>query len=302
MVRITFWLALTFFSLATKPVHGQIRYKDSLFSDIETKTLTYSDTLQLDVYLPKNDVVLERPLVLLVHGGGFASGKRDNPLERKFCKEMASKGYVTVSMSYRLTRKGKSFGCDCPTKEKIETFADATYDMAEAINFLIERKNNLGIDPSKMIWVGSSAGAEAVLNTAFMQYHHDFGDVSFPQEKPAGVVSFAGAVLDANYITDKTAVPTLLYHGKMDRLVPYASAAHHYCEPGSPGYLILGGSQTIAKRLSQLNTPYMLMYDSSGNHDWANLAYERTDEISAFIRDVIIDGVFVQSKIRLVKK
>ena len=65
---------------------------------------------------------------------------------------------------------------------------------------------------------------------------------------------------------------------------------------------MLGGSQTIAKKLSQLNTPYMLMYDSSGNHDWANLAYERTDEISAFIRDVIIDGVFVQSKIRLVKK
>ncbi|BFP42493.1 alpha/beta hydrolase [Flavobacteriaceae bacterium GF1] len=293
--KAVFLVILLFHTL----LHGQERYKDSLFSTIGIKTLTYADTLQLDFYSPKNDTVQKRPLLLLVHGGGFASGKRDNPLERKFCQEMAHKGYAVASISYRLVRKGKGFGCDCPSVEKVETFKQASQDVARAVNFLDERGDELGIDPKKMVLVGSSAGAEAVLNTVFMRYHHDFKGISFPKERFAGVVSFAGAVLHIDYITQETAVPTLLYHGKMDGLVPYGAAPHHYCDSRSEGYLILGGSQAIAERLRQLDMSYTLMYDPKGNHDWANLAYARTDEVSEFIKEVILDGVFTQSKIRL---
>ncbi|PRX53814.1 alpha/beta hydrolase [Flagellimonas meridianipacifica] len=299
MERAYSWITLFIFSCFFSASHGQVRYKDSLFSDISTSTFTYQDTLQLDLYLPKKDTVKQRPLVLLVHGGGFASGKRDNPLEKKFCMDMTSRGYVVASMSYHLTRKGKSFGCDCPSTEKIETFKQASQDVAYAVNFLGEKQDELGLDSKKIILVGSSAGAEAVLNTVFMQNHYDFKDIAFPKERIVGVVSFAGAVLGTGYITKETAIPTLLYHGKMDRLVPYGSAPHHYCNPESQGYLILGGSQAIAKKLSQQDTSYVLMYDPKGNHDWANLAYKRTDEISEFIKEVVLDGVFTQSKIRL---
>ncbi len=293
------WLPLLLMTMLTQ---AQERYKDSLFSSIRIKTFTYSDTLQLDFYTAKRDTVQNRPLLLLVHGGGFASGKRDNPLEKQFCTQMAYKGYAVASISYRLTRKGKSFGCDCYANEKVSTFRTATEDVVHAVDYLTNKKNELKIDPGKIILVGSSAGAEAVLNSVFMRYHHSFKDLPFPEEKFAAVVAFAGAVLDSDYITKETAVPALLYHGKKDKLVPYKTAPHHYCEPNSEGYLILGGSYTIAKKLALLNTSYILISDIEGNHDWANLPYKRTDEISDFIAKIVLEGSFTQSKIQIAQK
>ncbi len=278
---------------------GQERYKDSVFTALTIKTLTYTDTLQLDVYQPKKDTILNRPLLVVVHGGGFSIGKRDNPLEREFCAQMAHRGYVVASISYRLTRRGKSFGCDCPAEEKIQTFKWATEDILSAVNFLTQENQDLGIDASKVVLIGSSAGAEAVLNTAFMRYHHDFKKLSFPEEKFVGVVAFSGAVLNIDYITKKTAVPVLMYHGEADKLVPFGTAAHHYCSEESVGYLILGGPSSIADRLEQLDTSYVLGFDPNGNHEWANKPYKRADEIAAFIRDVLLHDGFVQSKIRL---
>ncbi|MEM1339771.1 MAG: alpha/beta hydrolase fold domain-containing protein [Bacteroidota bacterium] len=294
-----FWLP---FVLSTIITYGQERYKDSLFSTIKVSTYTYADTLQLDFYSSTTDTIQNRPLLLLVHGGGFAFGKKDNPLEKAFCTQMAYKGYAVASMSYRLTRKGKSFGCDCPANQKITTFKTATEDVVAAVNYLANRKNELKIDPGKIILVGSSAGAEAVLNTVFMPYHHDFKDISFPKEKFAGVIAFAGAVLDTDYITKETRIPALLYHGKKDKLVPFKTAPHHYCDTNAEGYLILSGSYAIAKKLAVLNTSYVFMFDTEGNHDWANLPYTRTDEISAFITDIVLEGRFTQSKIQIAQK
>ncbi|MFS4467800.1 alpha/beta hydrolase [Maribacter sp. 2210JD10-5] len=279
--------------------HAQERYLDDLFSKISVNTYTYSDTLQLDFYGAKKDTLKNRPLLILVHGGGFASGKRDNPLEKKFCKEMAIKGYAVASISYRLTRKGKSFGCDCPAKQKLRTFVEISADILQAVSFLSEQRNLFGIDTEKIILIGSSAGAEGVLNTAFMKHQEEYMTLLYEDLKFAGIVSFAGAVVDARYITPENAVPTLLFHGKEDNLVPFGSASHHYCPSDKSGYLLLDGSASIAQRLENLKISYQLMYDTKGNHDWANLAYRYTDEISEFIKKVVIDEQHIQSKIQI---
>ncbi|MEX0288914.1 MAG: alpha/beta hydrolase, partial [Flavobacteriaceae bacterium] len=194
-------------------------------------------------------------------------------------------------------RKGKSFGCDCPAKVKINTFREAARDILIATAFLLERSNELKFDPGKIILVGSSAGAEAVLNTAFMQYHHDFKELPYKNIKYAGLVSFAGALLDVNYITDDNKIPILLFHGEKDNLVPFTTAPHHYCAPGTPGYLILEGAKTIADRMRELNESYQLMYDPDGNHDWANIPYARVETVSEFIRATVLEGQNIQSRI-----
>ena len=279
--------------------NAQERYRDSVFSEIKLQSFVYSDTLRLDVYTPARDTVSNKPLVVLVHGGGFAIGKKDNPLEKRFCTTLAKKGYLTASISYRLTRKGKSFGCDCLATDKIETFRTASEDVLYALQYLVRNSDGLGFNRNRIVLVGSSAGAEAVLNTVFMKNHRDFNTLPYGELNFSGVVSFAGAVLDEDYITKDTAVPTLLFHGMKDNLVPYVTAAHHYCDEDTPGYLILSGSGSIAQRLTELDTPYTLYFDPEGNHDWANTAYAYTDEISAFIKAVILDGNWIQSSIKL---
>ncbi len=87
-------------------------------TSIQIKSFIYKDSLQLDFYQPliKNDH--PSPLLVLMHGGGFASGARDGVAEVKFCKTMAEKGYAIASISYRLTRKNDPFNCDCDTEKK----------------------------------------------------------------------------------------------------------------------------------------------------------------------------------------
>lgn len=278
--------------------NGQERYIDAIFSDIKISTLVYADTLALDFYSAKDDRNSDRPIIVLVHGGGFASGKRNNPLEKEFCTAMAQKGYAVASISYRLVRKGKGFGCDCPAVDKIETFQYISEDILSACKFL-KNQAQLNFDPRKIILAGSSAGAEGVLNTVFMQNHYAFKNLPYENLSFAGVVSFSGAVLNADYITSETAVPTFLVHGANDRLVPYGTDPHHFCEEGAEGYLILDGSRTIAQKIADLGHSYMLLEDPNGNHDWANLGFAHTSSIARFIKEVVLEGKNNRTKVSL---
>jgi len=125
----------------------------------------------------------------------------------------------------------------------------------------------MGIDPQKIILSGSSAGAETVLNTAYQPpycYGLDSGPVSY-----AGVISMAGAIPDTSRIFKESAIPSLLFHGTCDNLVPYATAPHRHCKETQPGYLILHGSYTIAEKLKKLGTPYWLYTYCNAAHEIA---------------------------------
>lgn len=275
---------------------SQEMFVGQVYANIEKSVHTYADTLQLDFYTAKESrATSDRPLLVLVHGGGFAGGKRDNPQETQFAQTMATKGYAVASMSYDLTRAGKpnGFGCDCPAPLKIETFKANTKNILDAVDYL-KNDSDFNFDPNKIILVGSSAGAEGILNTAYMQAYPDYANLHLERYKFAAVVSFAGAVLDARYIQEGNAVPAFLIHGAKDPLVPYTSAPHHFCKLTDFGFLPLDGSKIIANRLKQLNAPHYLVTAPEGGHDWAGLGYGYVDTIAEFINNVVNKGENVQ--------
>lgn len=279
--------------LLSYSAQSQDRYMGNFFDEILIETATYAtkdgQNLEMDIYLPKNDSEQERALLIFVHGGGFSGGKRDLPKIQEFCENMASYGYVVASISYRLTRKGKpeGFGCNCPQTDKLNTFYAAVEDLQDATFFLIENRHQYQIDPQNIILAGSSAGAETVLNTAYQApycYGLDSGPVAI-----AGVISVAGAIPDTTVLYDESAVPSLFLHGTDDKLVPYATAPHHLCEEGKPGYMILHGPQTLAQKLDQLNTPYWLYTVCGMNHDLSSVPLSNyLDEILTFCYDYVI--------------
>lgn len=285
-------LLLVFIFLSTQLL-AQTRYQDPVKDEVLTETFTYAskdgENLDLDVYRPEYDEDFERTTLIYVHGGGFQGGVRNSERIRKFCMKLAERGYVVASVSYRLTRKNEptGFGCECPATEKLNTFYAAIEDIQDATFFLIQNRESLGIDPQQIILAGSSAGAEAVLNTAYQPpycYGLDSGPVSF-----AGVISMAGAIPDTMSIYDESAVPSMLFHGTDDNLVPYGSAAHHYCEKGTPGYLMLHGSYTVSKKLEQLEVPFWLHTTCGGGHELASKPMTSYfDEIVEFCYNFII--------------
>ncbi|CAH8283575.1 acetyl esterase/lipase [Mariniflexile fucanivorans] len=271
----------------------------------QTKTTyTYNikekDTLKLDVYRPENiEVNTKLPTLLWMHGGGFSIGSRDYVDDAQLCGAVTKFGYIGISVSYRLLRTGSEtqFSCLCPKVDKIETFKQATIDYLDAAAFVVENAEMLNVDTTKIIAGGSSAGAEGILNSVYMKPYFVDNLNKYEDVKFAGVLSFAGAVVNASYITKANALPSVLFHGTADQLVPFASAPHHLCDPEKPGYLMLDGSKIIAEKLDAFETSYYFKIVKGGMHEVAKIPMDELDEIFEFFEKTVLNSEVVQTKI-----
>ena len=270
---------------------AQTRFIDEIFETVSKDSFSYAmkkgENMALDVYRPAGDTMNQRPVLIWMHGGGFAGGRRDNRGEADLMEYFAKRGYVGISISYRLTRKGKSFSCDASRKEKMETFRAASEDLWDAIFFVFANHQSFGIDTSRMIIGGSSAGAEGVLNAIYMRDWLFEGHSKYHQIPIAGIFSLAGAVIDSRYIRPENAVPAVLFHGTEDQLVPYATAAHHYCKPTDIGYIVLDGSRTIADCLKATKQSYMLYTFEGAGHEIAGVPFPHMKEVMAFFEQLL---------------
>ena len=268
---------------------------------IKASTYTYFTTntnekLKLDFYKPSN-IKDDIPLLIYVHGGGFSGGARNEDFIQNFCVRMTKVGFAVASISYRLTMKKYGFGCNTLSSLKISAFNNASKDISLATQFLLTNKKKLKIDPSKIILIGSSAGAEAVLNLAYV-----YNNKILPQDfKYAGIIAMAGAITSLDKLNNKTKIPTQLFHGVKDSLVPYGKAPHHYCKKSAEGYLELYGSKAIADKLKKLNGSYYLQTIEDGNHSWnSKPMFLSIKEILTFIDEQVINQQ--KKQIEIIKK
>lgn len=112
------------------------------------QTLAYgSDALQgLDLWVPEG--AKPTPLVLFVHGGGWKRGSKSNAVGRALPGHMLAQGYAFASIDYRLVPAA--------------TVEQQAADVAAALAYLLKRADALGIDRSRVVLTGHSAGAHLV--------------------------------------------------------------------------------------------------------------------------------------------
>lgn len=280
----------------------------TVFSQIEPTTYIYAikgkDTLKMDVYAPKKIKKTDSlPVMLWMHGGGFVGGNRNYPSEVKLAQLATEKGYLGVSISYRLTRKDKpgGFGCDCSKADKLATFKNATLDFLDAAKFIFDNKNLLNADVSKIIAGGSSAGAEGMLNALYMREYFVDDLRKYEPVKFAGVFSLAGAMVNADYITRANALPSVFFHGTADNLVPFASAPHHMCKPEKKGYLLLDGSSVIVDKLMELETPFYFYKAVGGKHELSSIPFDHLDEVFNFFNQTVFNQEIIQT-VKIIRK
>ena len=263
------------------------------------------DTLKLDVYSPEIiDADAKLPTLLWMHGGGFAVGSRDYKDDAQLCDYAAKHGYIGISISYRLLRKGtkEGFGCDCPKEEKMEVFKQAAIDYLDAAAFVVANAEELHVDTNHIIAGGSSAGAEGTLNAVFMREHFADDLSKYENVKFAGMFSCAGAMVNANYITQENTVPSVFYHGTDDKLVPFASAPHHYCHPEQPGYLFLDGAEVIVKKLESYKTSFYFNIVKDGGHEISAIPFTELDTIFEFFNKTVLNREVIQTRILKIKE
>ncbi len=124
--------------------------------DVPFGTAGDGSPLTLDVCSPAIDGDSEPlPAVIEVHGGGWSRGDKAEPTWRATCEWLASEGFVTVNVNYRLAPAA--------------TFPAAIDDVTQALRWLRDPATvaRLGIDPERIGAFGGSAGGNlaALLGT-----------------------------------------------------------------------------------------------------------------------------------------
>lgn len=104
---------------------------------------------RLDLYFPKRTSEASRPVIMLVHGGGWVRGdNRCCGLYSSVGEYLASQGFVVALPNYRLSPEVKH-----PEHVK---------DVAQAIAWLREHAHEYGGDAGSIFLVGHSAGGHLV--------------------------------------------------------------------------------------------------------------------------------------------
>jgi len=188
--------------------------------------------LKLDVYYPKTDLFKNRPLVMLIHGGAFYIGSKESACEKALATTLAKRGYVVASIDYRLGFKLT------PAEVELSAYR-AIQDANAALRFLAHNAKGLGIDPTQVYIGGTSAGAVASLNTAFMKNDErperileasregrlgkieESGNKYTETFNIKAVVNMWGAVSDVTLIDPDEKVSVLSIHGTADDIVPF---------------------------------------------------------------------------------
>jgi pimeloyl-ACP methyl ester carboxylesterase len=267
--RFLFWRQKVEVSLKRRPeVHftPTARYQKEIFSNVEVKSdllygkarglwtrSPYSDDpyittlskgliksfndpelmdLKLDIYYPKVDTFKNRPLVMLIHGGAFYIGSKESAAERSLATTLAKSGYLVASIDYRLGFRLT------PSDVELSAYR-AVQDAHAALRFLAHNASGLGIDPQQVYVGGTSAGAVAALNVAFLD--NDERPERIIEAEKEGTVSkieasgnkytekfeikavanMWGAVADLNIIDRDEKISVLSIHGTADGIVPY---------------------------------------------------------------------------------
>lgn len=113
------------------------------------------DLLSLDIYTVPESKSL-RPVVIWVHGGGWAIGDKSNSMENKV-PFFENQQYVFVSVNYRLS----PVPYEIENESKVQ-YPDHVMDVADAITWIYNNIEEYGGDTEKMVIMGHSAGAHLV--------------------------------------------------------------------------------------------------------------------------------------------
>jgi acetyl esterase/lipase len=107
-----------------------------------------NDKWKLDLARTKTTSSVPQPAIVFIHGGGWRSGDKGGGQWRSLPLEYASRGYVCVSVNYRLTDEA--------------TILDCIADCKCAVRWLRANAEKYNVDPNRIGAYGNSAGAHLV--------------------------------------------------------------------------------------------------------------------------------------------
>lgn len=267
-----------------------------------------NNLLYADIYMPANDSVGARPLVILMHGGFFLFGSKSDPFQVELCTRLAKRGYVAVSISYRL---GANLIAQDVSAEFSAAAIRAVQDAKAAIRFFrnnAQTVNQWNIDPDQIFLGGYSAGAVAAVHAAYL--------TQFPSTQPwldalittlggmegnsgtpgvsssfNAVVSLSGAILDTSLMV-ASGMPIASIHGTADDVVPYDSGTVSLL---GMNIIDLQGSNRVHQKATQLGIDSRLWAIPGADHYPQDISQTTRDSMISYVAYFLGDYVDCQA-------
>ena len=230
----------------TNQANNQQRYNSQIFQNaIVSEDVRYGANvtlsgaaigLSMDIYQPENDTEINRPLIVLAHGGSYTSGDKKDLSE--LAAFLAKAGYVVASINYRLLDI-------TPTQLDFKKVViNSVADMKASVRFFTKdaaTTNFYKTDSTKVFIGGYSAGAITALHTAYVNNESELTTiggqtfVDYVNSKGGlegmsgnenyssdikGVINISGALFNSNFINSNEA-SLYSYHGTDDLVVPF---------------------------------------------------------------------------------
>ena len=135
----------------------------------------------LDMAQPLFGPQTDRPAILIIHGGGWSAGSKNDMVYRTLMIDYAMKGYVVCNMNYRLIQEALPPAC-------IE-------DVRCAVRWMKANAKAIGIDSNRIGTYGHSAGGHLSLMLGVSADSQAFNDKSDPWKaySPSVACSVGGA-------------------------------------------------------------------------------------------------------------
>jgi len=256
------WLALFFISTASSLMAGS-PFLDTMFSFSTTNDIVYGTgnlgyptttgtmDLKLDLCRPTGTgLPALLPGLIVIHGGGFTSGDKSDFNQVKWCQTYAARGYVVVSINYRLTGDNPSAETGAGDNAILQGRAmnAAVQDAAKAMRWLRANAAAYHIDPTRIAIEGSSAGAITALFEGYQET-----DVVGTNAQVRAIVDLWGAMYGNESLVDANAPPVFIVHGTLDSTVP---TVHSY---------------NLKNRCDVVGLPYEFYpIEGAGHGPWSN--------------------------------
>ena len=278
---------------------SQTRYLDEVFDEVtKTEDIIYGNApdlpflflfewntenvdLDMDIYEPTGDTLTNRPVIIFIHSGAFFSGYNEVDDVVALSITSAKRGYVAVSMNYRL-------GINILSSYSGERAVyRGVQDASAVVRYLREFYQDYGIDYENIFIWGTSAGSFIGLHLAFVEdderllstYGSDEdpdlgcidceGNDYIHNSKPKAVISCWGALVDLDMIDQENNIPTIMFHGTLDPVVLFNSG---YPFTGVITLPIVYGSNLIHERLNELHIQNALYFEEGQLHEyWGTL-------------------------------
>jgi acetyl esterase/lipase len=242
--------------------------------------------LLLDLYRPAAEATRPRPVVIVIHGGGFVGQSRADPGVARIARGLAGRGIVAASIDYRLlgrrpvpSARVRPLVDALPAGELFTAMAAAVDDTLTAADYLSDRADELGIDSRRLGVVGSSAGGVTADHVAYALDDHGVAgpEVSFAASLWAGIV-VAPPAGHGNVGADQLEAgdaPLFAVHGDADTQVPVGLSDQLVARAEAEGvpveyHRIPGGghgyeeSRFFTEPVDGRRTPYDRLLDAAG--------------------------------------